>query len=258
MKRFHLFEFEDFSWFPDFIRNGITDYLRFLIDLWDVYKPAVPLIQELINRGNVSHIIDLCSGGGGYIIRLNSYLNNPIPGNVKITLSDVYPNRAFFKFIKNKTDEIDYAEESVDAASVPDNLTGMRTLFSAFHHFNEEYAISVLEDAAKKKVPIGIFEAGERRVFDLVAVIIATPVLYVLVTPFIRPFKISRLFFTYIIPLIPFFALWDGIVSMLRMYTPGELLAFTKDLNLNYRWESGKLKNIFGTKITYLIGYPDK
>lgn len=32
-KRIHLFEFEDFSWFPGIIRTGGTDYLRYFLIL---------------------------------------------------------------------------------------------------------------------------------------------------------------------------------------------------------------------------------
>jgi hypothetical protein len=255
MRRLHLFEFEDFDWFPDFIRNGITDYLRFLIDLWDVYKPAVPLIKKVIVEQKITEILDLCSGGGGYILRLNRYLNNLQSGKVKILLSDKNPNLHAFEFLKKKDVTLDFLSMSVDAGNVPQELKGMRTLFSAFHHFDERFAKSVLSDAVKNNVPIGIFEAGERRVFDLAAVVFATPILYVLATPFIRPYKFSRLLFTYIVPLIPLFALWDGIVSMLRMYSPGEMLEITKSFDNDYYWESGTLRNILGTKITYMIGY---
>jgi hypothetical protein len=88
---------------------------------------------------------------------------------------------------------------------------------------------------------------------------LSTPLMLFFLTLFIKPFRLSRLFFTYIIPLIPIFALWDGIVSMLRIYSPDELLQMTSELGKeNYVWKAGLLTNKIGTKITYLIGYPIK
>jgi hypothetical protein len=59
--------------------------------------------------------------------------------------------------------------------------------------------------------------------------------------------------------MIPVFGLWDGIISMLRIYTPKELMKMAKETNSNhYKWKSGLLKNKIGTNVTYLIGYPEK
>jgi len=65
--RFHLFEFEDLSWFPNVIRTGGTDYLRYLLTVTEVYKPCIVLVNEALKQTGETKIIDLCSGGGGYI-----------------------------------------------------------------------------------------------------------------------------------------------------------------------------------------------
>ncbi len=80
-----------------------------------------------------------------------------------------------------------------------------------------------------------------------------------LITPFMKPFRWSRLFFTYIIPLIPVTTTWDGLVSILRMYTPEEMLEMANSVNKNsYIWRSGTIKNKIGTSIMYLTGYKSK
>lgn len=81
--------------------------------------------------------------------------------------------------------------------------------------------------------------------------------MFLLFTPFFKPFKVSRLFFTYILPFIPIYTIWDGIVSILRMYQPGELREMAESLKAeDYIWKSGKTKNRYGIRSTYLIGYP--
>ncbi|MBC7424199.1 MAG: class I SAM-dependent methyltransferase, partial [Ferruginibacter sp.] len=71
------------------------------------------------------------------------------------------------------------------------------------------------------------------------------------------PFKWSRLLFTYIIPIIPLCTMWDGIVSIIHLYHPQELLKIATIVDdKNYKWQTGKVKNKYGMHITYLLGYP--
>ena len=69
-------------------------------------------------------------------------------------------------------------------------------------------------------------EAGgtkkDRRPGMIVSMLLLTPLAVGLATPFIRPFRWSRLFWTYVIPLVPLTCWWDGVVSQLRAYTPAE------------------------------------
>ena len=84
-----------------------------------------------------------------------------------------------------------------------------------------------------------------------------TPLMALFLTPKIKPFKWSRLFFTYLIPVIPLVIGFDGIVSVLRTYTAAELLEMTKITGENYLWESGiKQDEKSPIPIVYLIGYP--
>jgi len=79
-----------------------------------------------------------------------------------------------------------------------------------------------------------------------------------LMTPFIRPFRWSRLFWTYLIPVVPMVSLFDGLVSCLRTYSVEELGELTVDLDAkNYEWQIGEVKSTAGPiPVTYLIGVP--
>ncbi len=259
MKRFQLFEFEDFKWFPKIIRDGGTDYLRFMIENFNIYKPAFSIVKKLLKITNNKIIIDLCSGGGGACIKMEEAINNLSTGEYQITLTDKFPNIPAFNYIKSVSKgNIDFIERSIDAASVPTDLKGLRTFFSAFHHFSPEKAMQILKNASANKQPIAIFEGGERSIIDILGIIISTPVLFFIFTPFIRPLKFSRFIFTYLLPLIPLFTTWDGVVSMLRMYKPEELLALARSAeNENYIWESKRIPNGL-SKVIYLTGYAEK
>lgn len=53
--------------------------------------------------------------------------------------------------------------------------------------------------------------------------------------------------------------MWDGIVSITRLYHPEQLLKLANEVeNMNYVWKAGKMKSGFGMHITYLIGYPQE
>jgi len=256
--RDYIFEFEDLSWFPSVIRESMTDYLRYLITAIDFYKPVTPLIIEGLSLTNASRIIDLCSGGGGAIEQIHKNLAAQSDKEIRIILTDKYPNTGAYEFISAKTNgNISFSESSVDAARVPENLDGFRTIFSGFHHFGNDYARSILRDAVSAKAGIGIFDGGDKHIFSVLAILIMHPIVFFLFTPFFKPFRFSRLFFTYILPVIPFCTVWDGIASIIRLYKPKELLKIAMEAEeLNYVWKTGRLKSRFGLHVTYLTGYP--
>ena len=91
---------------------------------------------------------------------------------------------------------------------------------------------------------------------SIIGIIIFHPILIFALTPFIRPFRIESIMFTYLIPLIPILTVWDGIMSILRLYTPADLKQIADALGTDYEWESGKVTNKLGLKVSYLIGNP--
>lgn len=253
MRRLHLFEFEDQDWFPAFLRDHGTDFLQFLSNLTNMFHPTIPILQKGLEKSETYQIIDLGSGGGGPLPELNKILKRDNP-KLKILLTDYFPNIDAFEFAKRKADNIDYIKTSVDARNVPDHLKGLRTLFLTFHHFKPEDAKTILQNAVDSKNPIAIFEGQERSFLSLLAMFLS-PVSVLLTTPFIKPFKWGRLFFTYIIPLVPLFVWWDGIVSSLRTYSEVEMKEMINELKNkdNFEWEVGRIRTGPGY-ILYLLG----
>ncbi|HSI69878.1 MAG TPA: hypothetical protein VK941_06585 [Gillisia sp.] len=253
MNRIHLFEFEDLQWFPGFLRNYGTDFLQFLSNKTKMYKPIIPILEKGIIVSNTNVIIDLGSGSGGGLLWVNSQLKNRFP-DLKIILTDYYPNLIAFKYIQKKVDNITYIKESVDARKVPANLKGFRTLFLTFHHFKPNEARQILQNAINSNSPIGIFEGQERSFPSLLAMILS-PITVLLCTPFIKPLTAGRFFFTYIIPIVPLFVLWDGIVSAFRTYSVKEMEQLVSELENKeeYNWEINRIRSGPGV-ILYLLG----
>ena len=86
-----------------------------------------------------------------------------------------------------------------------------------------------------------------------------SPISFLVTTPFIKPFSLLRLLFTYIIPIIPIIVLWDGVVSSLRTYSVDEMQQLIKSVenNENFDWHIEKKKAKMGFVI-YTIGIPKK
>lgn len=251
-KRIQFFEWQDLPWFPQVIREGITDYLAFVLSTFGFYRPMLPVLKDELKKTNRTSIIDLCSGSGGILPKLVEGLKND-KIHCELTLTDKFPNRSSFsKYGRNKT--IRYHQEPIDALRVSPNLKGLRTLFTSFHHFDDEAAKKILKSAIDCNEPILVSEFTKRNLWTFLSVL-PVPLFMPFLIPFVRPFKISTIFFTYILPLIPFFTWWDIVVTVLRTRTKKELEELIEDLD-SYRWEIGELKTSFHFTVIYLYGAP--
>lgn len=256
MRRYHLFEIEDQSWCPEFLRSAITDFLRALMEWFAPYAVAAPLLARALTQVEETQVVDLCSGGGGPWRGLLERIRTAGGPAVRVRLCDLYPNHAAYARLDRLSGGRIAAEpDSIDATAVPARLTGFRTLFTSLHHFPPDAARAILADAVRQRRGIGVFEITRRSPLGLVGMLFL-PVLALLVTPFIRPFRWDRLFWTYLVPVVPLVVWFEGSVSCLRTYTPAELRQLVAGFD-EYHWEVGTVRGPpLLTLVTYLIGTP--
>ncbi len=252
MRRLHLFEVLDQTWCPQAVRHGETDYLEAIISRTDAYGPVVEKFFRAIAESGVTRVVDLCSGGGGPWLSprwrstlaqhpgLHVLLTDKFPSNVLPARLAADPQRVAITF-------------SVDAANVPDNLRGFRTIFTSFHHFPDPFARDVLADAVKCGDGFAMAEVTSRTARALLTMLFM-PLLALILAPWMRPFRWSRLLFTYLLPLIPLVLLWDGVVSCFRTRTPQELIALTAGFP-QYEWTAGYARGSWLAPV-YLMGRP--
>jgi len=239
--RFHLFELEDQSWFPNLIRDLATDYLHFMEAKMELHRPVVPVLADALRASGTTTVVDLCAGGGGPVVPLRQELADA-GIHARFILTDKFPNLPAFERLEREHDGIEGYLRPVDATAVPSELKGFRTVFNAFHHFKPSDARAVLQSAVSARQPIGVFEIPERTIPIVIATMLFVPIIVLAVTPFIRPFRWERLLFTYLIPLVPLTCFWDGFVSQLRAYTPDELRGLAASLgDTGYEWKAGKV-----------------
>jgi hypothetical protein len=258
MRRRQWFEIHDQPRFPNSLRDLVTDTLQTLWNFFGFYEPIVPRLRKALQEARTHQILDLCSGGGGPWPRLMRDFEDDERFPVNICLTDKFPNpKAFERAQGMSHTRVVFRAAPVDATCVPPDLHGFRTIFSSFHHFPPDVARAILRDAVERQQGVGVFELPRRDWLTLLLVSFI-PVMAFALAPFIRPFRWSRLLWTYLIPVVPFVVWFDGVVSCLRAYTPAELRNLTQGLGQEgYRWDAGEVKNgRWPAPITYLIGYP--
>jgi hypothetical protein len=257
--RLQLFEFNDQAWLPDALRGGLTDFLAHVGNLSDKpYEKVIPKLRDGLEATGETRIIDLCAGSGGPTPTLASMLVDSGYPLESVLLTDLYPDGPQLDQLAGPAGGLISAHrEPVDATSVPRDLRGFRTICNAFHHFDPEMAHGVLQDCVRQRQGVCVLELNERSPMSFLGMLLA-PLSVALFTPFIKPFQFSRLFWTYVLPLIPLLTLWDGIVSCFRIYSTRELRLLVDSLDApDYHWEIGR-DRIPGTPahMIHLVGYP--
>ncbi|MEZ4448366.1 MAG: hypothetical protein R3B09_02725 [Nannocystaceae bacterium] len=251
MKRVQFIELEDLPWVPAIVRDGGTDLLDLLFAQVGFYRGLVDRLRGLIAATGERRLVDLCSGGGGGAIAMRALLRDDERASLSWTLTDRYPNDAAIARVAALGDPgVTYHRAPNDALAPSAELRGIRTMYGALHHFDPAMVRRLLQRAVDDRAPLAFFDVAAspalRRVplplaplFGVVNAVFLVP-LTLLLTPFVRPLRASRLALTYLLPAIPILFAWDGTVSAMRAYTPEELLEIARSVRGadTYEWEA--------------------
>lgn len=267
MKRIQLFEFEDFSWFPSWLRTCMTKLIMVLHRMMGISEVLADLIKDILEKQKLSKIVDLGSGSGGAMPEvLKRIQQTPDFENVELLMTDLYPNKEILKqYNSGENSKIAYYESSVDATDIATAPVGLKTMMNSFHHMPPGAARKILESAHANRQPLLIYEMAENKI-PLIAWWIMLPlglliliIMTLFMTPFVKPLTWKQLLFTYLIPIIPICYAWDGQASMPRMYAMKDYDILLEGLHSgDYKWEKGHAKKKNGKKAgTFLVGLPN-
>lgn len=235
MRRIDLPELADQTWCPAWLRDSMTGYLQAVIEQARPYEVAVPALSELLESTSCDEVVDLASGASGPWLQLFEKLRGERP-SLRITLTDLSPNHDAAARLRS-VDGIDYLSESVSALDVPPGKGGVRTMFTALHHFDREQVRALLASAQRERVGFAAFEATERSVRGLLVTLLI-PLLVLVLMPRVRPRRFVPLLLTYLPPLLPLVIWWDGLASTLRTYSVDELRALVTEIQEpGYSWD---------------------
>ncbi|MRG97552.1 hypothetical protein [Polyangium spumosum] len=266
VQRVQLVELEDLPFLPAAIRDGGTDLLDFGFDLAGFYRGVAPKLVSLLDRTGMTQVIDVCSGGGGGALQAFRALRDEGREDVRFVLTDRYPNEAGRARVAALSDlRLVYREDPVDALAIPPELDGVRTMWSALHHFPPEAVAALVASIVRDGRPLAFFDIAANPMLRRMPVVFAPLALgfnmatlfvgSLVLVPFVRPLRASRFALSYLVPLIPALVAWDGTVSALRAYTPDELLSIARSApgSEAYDWEAG----VNGSAL-YFTGCPRK
>jgi len=201
-------------------------------------------------------------------------------GGVDFVLTDIHPHLLAWEQAAKRSDHILYVPASVDAANAPKDLlalAGARSygntvrkeknkkifrLFNlAFHHFDDDLAISILQNTLETSDGFAIFELCGRDVGDLFTELMLAPLLWMGSWYWFWG-QWGQLFWTYVVPVIPFVVVFDGLVSCLRTRREGEvreLIGRTGRGVEGWRFETGTAIHTWPTgTMQYFIGIKEE
>ena len=259
MKRIHLFELEDFAWFPHWLRACLTKLMVVMHQLVGSPDDLARLIGKCLLHSRKHAVVDLCSGGGGPMLQVFEQLKGqPGLADLQLTLTDLYPNQEVAAEVNsNQTPNLAYHLAAVDATEVPADFIGVRTLVGSFHHMPPETARRILRHAQASQQPICIYEMSDNGL-PTALWWVSLPLIFLMsffITPFARPLTWKQLVFTYLLPIIPICFAWDGAVSNARTYTLEDLDILLQGLETDhFTWEKGRITG--RAKKLYLLGLP--
>lgn len=201
-------ELEDFAWFPRILRDFQTDFVGFVSVKLGAYRSLIPPLQAV--SASDSSQTDLCSGSGEPSVELFRSARC----FRHLYLTDKFPNRSF-----QFSDEITYDTNSQDVLSMEFKNKSCYTMLNSFHHFSDIDKQKLVERFLRSENHAFIVEVLEPNLWCYIKILFLTTVGCLLLTPFIRPVSLSRLFFTYIIPVNLLTITFDGIVSVFKSRT---------------------------------------
>lgn len=208
------------------------------------------LIRELGPSLPDYTFIDFCAGGGGPTPSIertvNSHLRAQKQEPVEFVLTDLHPNIEAWEQVASKNPLITYEKEGVDASAAPESLVRrkdgkkvMRLFNLAFHHFDDPLATDILRNTVETSQGFAIFELQDRSFSSAI-----THLMFGIGILFSVPYYAwkwrspATLFFTWIIPILPFVLVFDGYMSSLRTRTPDEVEALLRSCGADTsEWE---------------------
>lgn len=158
---------------------------------------------------------------------------------VDFVLTDLHPHVEAWAAAAKKSDRLTYVAQPVDAARAPADLLrkysrkggngrGIFRLFNlAFHHFDDGLARSILKNTVETSDGFGIFELQDRTPTGLLTCF-AFGFFIFLIAPLLYWWSPLRLFWIYVIPVVPFVLVFDGLISCLRTRTADEVEALLR------------------------------
>ncbi len=260
MRRRHLIEIHEQSWYPDSWRRLFQLGMGLSISLTGAFDNIVDPFRRFLDRVRPETVLDLCSGSGEAAVSFWAGISSQLQPHARpsLTLSDLYPVIPAYSRLKEQhPDLVDFYPESVDALHPPADAPKVRMMLDALHHFRPDDVRQILSEAADSADGFAALEVTGRTWKNMLTVPLV-PLVSAIITAFlVHPRHFRNVLWGLLIPVIPLQTMFDGAVSNLRTYTVAELREMTRALDRpDFAWEIGTAP-IPKTPLraTYLFGW---
>ncbi|KAG6999367.1 hypothetical protein G7Y79_00035g070390 [Physcia stellaris] len=234
-----------------------------------------PFVERNINyrlRGNAAWSRDKKTTDDIELVRLNGAGKEDREAGVDFVLTDIHPHLEAWESAAKKSNHLKYIRSSVDAGDAPRNILALATgdetrqqkkvfrLFSlAFHHFDDPSARRILQNTLETSSGFGIFELQDRSFEGLFTALVLFPSLWAGSWYWFWG-DWTHLFWTYVIPVVPFVVVFDGLMSCVRMRDGDEIMKLMEGLQgkEGWRFETGSTMHTWPSgRMTYFVGIKD-
>ena len=242
LPRVQAFEFNESPSVPAFVRDTVVESLSRALRWGHILGGLVPPFERFLRESGSTEVLDLCAGAAGPATILASEMQqrNIVPP--RFLMTDLFPQIDAWEAARAAhPGVIDFVGDPVDATRIPAPLAEgrARVIINALHHFPPELARGIFEDAVRGSRGIFVAEAFERTPLGFVSMWPAG-LLALLVNPLVtKKDRLAKAALTYLTPLTAGIALWDGVVSSLRIYSKSDLFEMVAPFGDTFRWEYG-------------------
>lgn len=215
-------ELMDQAWWPVSFRNAHTAYIRWLMRREGILSALLERLDRLVDRPEGVRVVDLCSGSGGPWPDLVANVAERDERPVHVTATDRFPSDADPVSAGESGVVFDREpQEAVQAVSTRE--ADVFTIVNGFHHLSDDEQRALLRTVRERRIPLLIGEIVDPSVRTTVSVLPAPIAFAVFALLHARQLGAANVFFSVVVPVLPFVALWDGFASCLRAQTPDQL-----------------------------------
>lgn len=258
LPRARLSELNDSSWAPRSLRDFIAESVTRALEWGRAFAGLVAPFEAFVAAARAREVLDLGAGVGGPARALVHAIRSAHRVPPRFILTDIDPPLHAWKALcARHPEDLAYEPDPVDATHIPPSVAAgrARIIVHALHHFPPEFAQQLFADAVSSSSGIFIAEPFARNPLGLVPLMLTTLLSFLLTPLLSRRARLKKTLWTLSL-LGPLAALWDGIVSTLRVYDEAELRAMVAPLGDRFTWTYGRHRFGLGGRGYYFWGVP--
>ncbi len=246
---------------PQFIRESILEVLGQSIRDAGVYEKLAPRFIEFCAEAQVKDVLELGAGSGESTAVFLDAIRQTNQSPPHVYISDLFPMvEVMARTCKRFPGVLTPITEPVDIGDLGDVVShDMHMVLSAFHHLDTGVARVFLQKVQEQKSAVFIAEPFTNSLRAFVPLFLHGFTGLARNGVFSSRMRLVKFFFTFLIPLIPMCLLWDGLISMIRMYSEEEFMAVVASLpdsGQSYLWQYEEVEVPLGGTASVFTGRP--